>query len=145
MKFFVPGDAVAQPRHRAGRNPKTGKAQHYIPKGHPVKGFKDEVRLRAKSAAGAKGVLAGPLSVLMLFVFEGDSVRATWHDATPDIDNLAKAAFDACKGVVYADDRQVADARALKVISGPHPPGLYALFEPAEDVDRALARIPFVW
>lgn len=29
------------------------------------------------------------------------------HDATPDIDNVAKLILDACKGIVWKDDRQV--------------------------------------
>ncbi|PIE79433.1 MAG: hypothetical protein CSA11_12010 [Chloroflexi bacterium] len=41
-----------------------------------------------------------------------------FHVSKPDIDNCVKFALDCLNGVVFSDDRQVAELRAIKTYSG---------------------------
>lgn len=137
MRFFVPGVAVAQPRHNAGVNRKTGKLNVYLDRAHPVHGFKQDVALRARQAVGRGALLGGALFCEMLFAFGRGALA--WKLSVPDFDNLAKSVLDACKGVVFADDATVCAARVLKVTGGV-PAGVYCLFRGAPPVEFAVGK-----
>lgn len=114
VKFVVPGECVPQPRHKVGN----GRA--YIAAEHAIHGFKQTVRAKCIEAMPRRAVHIGPLAVRFLFAMPRlpsypKSLVHTWHAVKPDIDNLEKAALDAVKGVVYNDDSQIVEARALKV------------------------------
>jgi Holliday junction resolvase RusA-like endonuclease len=133
LSVIVPGEPIAQPRHRSSvkmiRNPATGGIQPlvhlYIPGDHPVHGYKKDVAEAVRRALPVGWDRSGPVTVGCLFVFgritklpkKGGRVpKAT----KPDADNLLKAVWDACKGLAWDDDAQVAAAAAVKVFGAPH-------------------------
>jgi Holliday junction resolvase RusA-like endonuclease len=67
---------------------------------------------RASMAVGALTarwvIPTGPVRVELEFV------RARKPDSTPDVDNLAKLPLDAANGLLWKDDAQVVELRALK-------------------------------
>jgi Holliday junction resolvase RusA-like endonuclease len=40
-----------------------------------------------------------------------------WHTGKPDVDNLAKALYDALKGIVWRDDSQIVQSFSDKLIA----------------------------
>ena len=108
IEFTVPGEPVAKGRPRF--NTKSGAA--YTPK--QTASFENRVALFAR-AAGVR-VLDGPVQVTIEFWFAWPKSKwrkrnwrgVEWMDTGKDLDNLAKAILDACNGICYHDDRQVA-------------------------------------
>lgn len=134
--IFIPGEPVAQPRHRfrvMGKGD-AAIAVPYLPKKHAVHGWKAAVALLYQAANAGVAPLDGPLEVALAFVLprpesyttkRGPNVRA-WHDRKPDPDNLVKAALDALKGVAWRDDAQIARMSIAKVMaSATEPPGMW--------------------
>lgn len=130
---------VAQPRHRVAvqvdAEGKPAGVRHYLPGDHPVHQFKFAVRKEAAAAMEAAG-LRPPADVPMGLVLRFRVPRPSWVDAmvgrgkkklpkwgsgevwcwkVPDLDNLEKAVKDACKGILWNDDRQVAYVEKMKV------------------------------
>jgi Holliday junction resolvase RusA-like endonuclease len=69
-------------------------------------------------------IKSGAISVIMLFHLpkpKSLSKKVLRHVKKPDIDNLQKAIFDSCKGILWGDDSQVVEIFAAKS---------YALEEP---------------
>lgn len=58
-----------------------------------------------------------PVEIRMVCQYQRPKSRptATWKDTTPDWDNLAKPVQDALTGLVFTDDKTVAQARCAKV------------------------------
>ena len=116
--FVVPGDPVAQPRHKIAT--RGGFAKAYIPKDHPIHGYKQAVQLAARVAMGGRAPVDGPVLVTILFRFgrpKSHSKAARIddnHKQKPDLDNLTKAVLDALNGICWADDSQVCQIRASK-------------------------------
>ena len=123
---FVPGNPVAQPRHRVSA--RGGFARTYLPKGHPVHAYKKAVH-DAAVAAGLP-VFSGPVDVEIAAVFalpkswskkKRDAMACSLHTHKPDADNIAKAVLDALSAF-WTDDAQVAVLRVRKTWSmGWHP------------------------
>jgi len=114
--FIVPGEPVAQPRHRVSTI--GGRGRLYLPKSHPVHGYKAAIRAAFIEAAGKWKTISGPIQ---LNVYCSFSMPASWskkkraelqgalHDGKPDSDNVLKAVKDALTDCgVWADDKQVA-------------------------------------
>ena len=85
----------------------------------------------AASAAYDGQPLDGPLGLRLTFYFvrpKSHSRRESscpWRWQRPDWEKLARAVGDACKGVVWADDAQVAEAHVSKrYAEGEHLPGV---------------------
>ena len=106
----IPGNPVAQPRHRVSS--RGGFARAYIPKRHPV----HEYKRRIAEATKHWPVFVGPLNVVIELEFampqswsrkRQEAMRQTWHTQKPDIDNVVKAILDALKDR-WQDDVQVA-------------------------------------
>lgn len=113
IAFFVEGVPIAKARPRV------------MPSGHTytpakTKAWEGLVRLRAQSAP-MRIKYAGAVEVLMTFMMPmpkgiHKSIReavtlgqdTAFHIVRPDGDNLAKAVLDACNGVLWSDDAQVA-------------------------------------
>ena len=118
ISFTVPGDPVAQPRHKVST--RGGFAKAYIPKDHPIHAYKEAVRLSAKVAMAGLAPVDGPVLVTVLFRFARPKSHAKAgraddnHKQKPDLDNLAKAVLDALNGICWADDSQVCQIRASK-------------------------------
>lgn len=109
VSFFVPGDPVAQPRH------KVGKFGAYLPKTHPIHGWKGAVILAAKGAAtGPPMACAVQLSLTFTLREYKTKFWLQYPTAKPDLDNLEKAAMDALTGVLWVDDCQVVAKQSSK-------------------------------
>jgi len=116
LNFIVPGEPVAQPRHRVRTIGK--RSMLYLPKSHPVNGYKAAIRAAFIEATGKLKTITGPiqLNVYCSFLMPASwsktkraKSQGTLHDGKPDADNVLKAVCDAltdCK--VWQDDKQVA-------------------------------------
>ena len=118
ISFTVPGDPVAQPRHKVSIRGK--KPVAYIPDDHAVHGYKQAIQLAGKVAMAGQAPVDGPVLVTVLFRFarpksHSKAARADDnHAQKPDLDNLCKAVLDALNGICWADDSQVCQIRASK-------------------------------
>lgn len=122
IKFKVPGSPVAQPRPRA--TSVNGRARMYeAKKTHAVHSFKATVRMAAEQAyQGAP--LDGPLFMSLTCVLPRPGKPKKRSDnppyyATkkPDLDNLMKSVADALSGILYRDDKQIAEVNMVKTIA----------------------------
>ena len=122
LLFVVPGEPVAQPRHRVSTI--GGRGRLYLPKSHPVNAYKAAIKAAFMDAAGKWKTVTGPIQ---LNVYCSFSMPASWskkkraesqgalHDAKPDSDNVLKAVKDALTDCgVWIDDKQVALASISK-------------------------------
>ena len=142
VEVWVPGVPIAQPRHlvrsRVARGGRFAPV-HYLPNGHPVRAYKQQVRL-----AAAKKIAEpydGPVRLVLEFVlprpkamvWKNKVMHRTWHCKKPDADNLAKAVMDALQSVAWNDDSQVSELLIAKVIAGGNEePGVRVVIEPLE-------------
>jgi crossover junction endodeoxyribonuclease RusA len=126
VRFWVAGLAVTQ-----------GSKTAYVVNGRPVlaekggdrlKGWRYAIATEARAAtADLEGLLEGPLVVNLTFGLPRPSSapkrRRTWPIAarSGDVDKLARAALDACTGVIWHDDAQVV---GLAVCKDYGPPGV---------------------
>lgn len=125
--IFIPGEPIAQPRHKfrvVGKG-KSAIAVPYLPSKHPVHPWKQSIALLYRSNGGAPKIESGPVQVSLGFVLcrpdsyttkRGPNDRE-WHDRRPDPDNLAKAALDALKGIAWHDDAQICRLSVAKVMA----------------------------
>jgi Holliday junction resolvase RusA-like endonuclease len=131
IEFNVPAVPVAQPRARATAI--NGMARMYeAKKSHPIHEFKATCRMACDSAF-RKAPLTGPLHVMLEFLFPRPAAKQwksramvrEWKTTKPDVDNLAKAVFDALNGIMWADDSQIVTCSVGKMIaSGDEQPGV---------------------
>ena len=118
ISFTISGDPVAQPRHKITTRGKFARA--YIPKDHPIHGYKQEVQLAAKVAMAGKDPVEGAVEVAIVFCFARPKSHTKAqrlddrHTQKPDLDNLTKAVLDALNGVCWADDSQAFRLRPEK-------------------------------
>lgn len=118
IEIIIPGKPIAQPRHRMNRA--GGRA--YVPSGHPVHAWRQEIAVRARMAINSTGwKLTGPMKLELRFVMPRPKCRGKGgecpHTSRPDADNLSKAAKDAVKGICWLDDSQVVNLWAEKVVA----------------------------
>jgi Holliday junction resolvase RusA-like endonuclease len=108
--FVVDGEPIAQPRHRAGKNPRTGETQMYLPKKHPIHGYRDAVAIAARLAKPAGWNPAATMSLEVEFFLsnpQGGPIK--FHTGRIDASNLAKGLEDAMTAAgIWLDDSQVA-------------------------------------
>ena len=78
-------------------------------------------------------LLAGPLTATLDFYLprpKSAPKRVTLPIRKPDTSNLLKAAEDAMRGVVYADDSLIVDLHVRKRFAdAENPPGVHVLIE----------------
>lgn len=122
--IMLSGRPVAKERPRAFLIKGTNKIGHYTPK--KTKSWEGMFRLVAMSAMEGRPILEGPVQIVVKAIF---AVPASWpawkkelalagkiaHTATPDGDNITKAAKDALNGVVYRDDALACRTGCIKV------------------------------
>jgi Holliday junction resolvase RusA-like endonuclease len=123
IRIDIPGLPIAQPRqrHRAFVT-KAGRvaSSNYTPAAHPVNGFKALLALAARKV-WRKAPLEGPLRVEVTFRFplpasakaavKRQVAAGEWvpHTTKPDADNLWKSSLDGLTGIVFVDDKQIAE------------------------------------
>lgn len=122
---FVPITPVAQPRQRISTI--GGQARAYLPKKHPVHGYKLALQHAAREA-GIDEVAGGPLTVGLVFYLP---MPASWskrkrasmlhspHCQKPDLDNLAKAVLDGLQPLI-GDDCRVWQFEVLRKLWAEH-------------------------
>ena len=111
--FVVLGKPVAQPRHRATF--RGGFAKMYIPREHPVHGFKERIIAEAHKHELVR--IEGPVRLDLMFAFVQPKGRVgQFKISKPDLDNLEKAVMDALTTAgVWCDDAQVVEKHSAKV------------------------------
>ena len=119
-KFTVNHEPIGQPRHRV--TTRGGYAQQYLPKSHPVHGFKTAIRL----AFGRRAPVNGPIGIMITAFFPRPKSKI-WkrremeryaHTSKPDIDNVVKSVLDALNGWAWRDDAQIFSVIASKWVCG---------------------------
>ena len=111
ITFSVAGDPVPQPRPRVSTQGGFGRA--YVPKSHPVHGYRAAIAAAARQAGA--GVHGDPVEVVIDLVWcrpkshlrKGGLAPNAPASPRPDLDNCAKAVLDALNGVAWEDDAQV--------------------------------------
>lgn len=123
FRFTIPGDPVAKARPRVYRV--NGFTRTVTPE--TTVRYEQHVR-NCAMLAGAQPI-DGALSATVQFWFALPASKArkrpvpqTHKTTKPDCDNLAKAVLDACNGVVYADDSQVARLTVEKYVAAQGEP-----------------------
>lgn len=121
IQFTVPGQPQGKQRPRVGKV--GGHARLFTPE--KTASYEGLVALAAQHAMVGHELLEGPCDVTLDIVLQ---VPASWsnrkrlyalagnlHPTTkPDIDNVEKAIFDACNGIVWHDDVQVVRVKKAK-------------------------------
>jgi len=81
--------------------------------------WREAVGLRAKIAMRGRRKEDGPVQVTVRFFIKRPLTRRTpdeeWVTKSPDLDKLCRSVLDAMSGIVYEDDRLVAELHACKV------------------------------
>lgn len=122
IRIVVPGLPIAQPRqrHRAFVVGGQARVHNYTPATHPVQSFKAMLALVARKV-WRKAPLEGPLriDITMRFPLPASAKAAVrkrvkageWvpHITKPDRGNVEKAIEDALNGIIWRDDRQLAE------------------------------------
>jgi Holliday junction resolvase RusA-like endonuclease len=122
VSFVVPGNPVPKGR------PRFGKGRTYTPQ--ETRDYAEWVQWHARVAMRGLEPLRGPLTLHFLAVYgipagwpikrrEAALVKPEFKGTRPDMDNIEKAICDACNGIVYGDDGQIAMLdRCMKVWGG---------------------------
>lgn len=117
LSFFVPGEPRGKARPiNYGTN---------IVKDEKTAAYENRIALAAHAALGDQKMFEGGVAVRIVANFQppastrpGPRQKMLSGDMQfikrPDIDNLAKAVLDGCEGVVFANDRSVAELVAMK-------------------------------
>ena len=114
ITFTVPG--LPQGKGRA-RMTRSGHA--YTPE--KTRSYESAVAWAAAQAMVGNPMMVGPVAIRVEAFFvkpkswsKKKAAATTLHTGKPDWDNIGKALSDACNGIVYADDSQIAEASITK-------------------------------
>jgi Holliday junction resolvase RusA-like endonuclease len=121
IAFTVPGQPQGKGRARVGRV--NGHARMFTPA--KTAAYEGLIAFAARHAMNGHDLLEGPCMVSMDIVCQ---IPTSWSAkkqrqavsgairpiTKPDVDNVEKAVFDGCNGVVWKDDVQVVDVRKSK-------------------------------
>lgn len=121
VTFSVSGVPVAKGRPRLST--RGGFARAYTPA--KTRNYEDAIRIEAAAAMDGRQPVEEPCSVSVIaFVPMPQSMSQKKREQAisgdlrpvtrPDLDNYAKAALDACNGILYRDDSLVTDLRVMK-------------------------------
>ena len=118
LYFDVLGEPIGQPRHRVSTI--GGRARTYLPKSHPVNGYKAAIKAAFIAKASKWKTITGPVHLAVYLQFEmpkswskkkRSESQGILHGSKPDADNVLKAVEDALTDCgVWNDDAQVASA-----------------------------------
>ncbi len=107
IKLTVHLEPVAKQRARVGR------FGGYTPK--KTARFEKELALRVGYSLSGLKPLAGPLRLSVRFIFVPPKKQTRPYPCKSDIDNLQKSFCDALNGVLWVDDVQIIDSKAVKL------------------------------
>lgn len=99
------------------RRSRTGSGHHFMD--GATRSYQSEIKTEAAKAMLAGGIAAplleGPLAMMVVAIFakpaswsKKRAKAAIWCASAPDVDNICKGIADACNGLVFKDDRQIA-------------------------------------
>ena len=119
MRIVIPGEPVAQGRGRA--TTANGRVRVFDPP--KSRNWKATAQAHMIDQREGSRPWGGALSIVITAVFTMPKSRhrkktprpAEWHTKKPDADNIAKAVKDAATGVLWLDDKQIADLTVQKV------------------------------
>lgn len=124
VRFEVPGKPMGKPRHRRGRNKKTGQVfEHPDPKGQQYEGRIADCFL---AACGERPVPHdGPVCMTIDAYFPAPKSKPKWwHErlsvtgiqcmSRPDADNIVKVVCDALQHIAFSEDAHVTSVMASK-------------------------------
>ncbi len=121
IRITVAGPPV--PKGRPRFDAVNGRAMAFTPA--KTRKYETHVRLAAQQAMEGRAPLDGPVTVSMVAwlpiptswskkrqrMAERGAIAPTKR---PDVENILKSALDACNGIVFRDDSQAVDVRAVK-------------------------------
>ena len=124
LTFTVPGNPVAQPRHRSAYIAGHIRTYEATAK-HQIHAYKGAIQLAAIADYGGLRAIDVPLRIDIDFVYAYSKslLRKTqpmprrWKPTKPDADNLIKAVLDALTGCVIKDDNVIVECRSRKMWS----------------------------
>ena len=111
------------------RNKATGQTFHrpvvYLSKKDKVNDYKADIAKAVRERLPEGWELTGAVAVACLFVCRRPKatpkrVGRVPKTTKPDADNFLKAVLDACKGIVWVDDAQVAATLVVKIVAADH-------------------------
>lgn len=125
---YAKGKPIGQGTLSTIVNKKTGRQHSFWSNEDELKPWRNNVAMAATMALPENyEPTAGAVGLNLVFVSpraaSGASVTATYKITPYDLDKLCRAVFDALTGVVYVDDRQVAEVHAVKVYTGAYADG----------------------
>lgn len=142
IEIIIPGEPVAKgrPRMRVADMKGAKRAVAYTPS--KTRRYEDLVKLAAAEAMGERDPMEGPVVAVILAYLQ---IPASWSKKRqrlaelgeiapakrPDVENLVKSALDGCNKIVFRDDSQVCELRAVKAYS--RRPRLEIRIAPLED------------
>lgn len=120
---YAKGKPIGQGTLSTIVNRKTGKQHSFWSNEDELKPWRNNVAMAATMALPEDyEPTLGAVGLNLVFVSprakSGASVAATYKITPYDLDKLCRAVFDALTGVIYADDKQVAELHAVKVYTG---------------------------
>jgi Holliday junction resolvase RusA-like endonuclease len=129
IRFVVPGLPVPDARPRAVVRWRRDQDGEKVPTAGVYKQARENayhaaVRWYAKAAVGAAVPLEGPLAMVVVAKFPWLASHtpkkraipdAIWKSTKPDGDNLFKLAADACQGICFKNDSQIAVSTVVKM------------------------------
>lgn len=121
IAFTIPGQPQGKGRPRIG---KIGQHARMFTPAKTV-AYEGLVAHAAQQALAGAGLMDGPVAVNLFLdcqvpaSWSGKKQRAAlagehWPTTKPDADNVVKAVFDGCNGVLWRDDVQVVQLRVVK-------------------------------
>lgn len=148
IAFTIPGPPIGKGRARVG---KVGNHARLFTPAKTVS-YEGLVATVAQKAMGKTPLLEGALSVRMWI---DCPIPASWSQkkqrmalageiyptTKPDKDNIIKAIYDGCNGIVWHDDVQIVDGWQRKRYAS--KPGVRVEVETANEADRQLPRLRF--
>lgn len=125
IRIEVAGEAAPFRKKTASWTARDGRSGTHAYDEKRYAGWKDHARLAASRAMGGRPLLSQAIDFKVKVVF---TIPASWSGrktnlalrgiirptVTPDIDNIAKACFDALSMIVFRDDKQVVSSTIEK-------------------------------